>query len=82
MHVELPAEQQAIIESLVASGRFASLSDALCTAIDLLISREELCQRVQVGIEQADRGELADHDTVFSQLRLMASAAEQSERGR
>ncbi len=80
MHIDLPAEQQTFIENLVASGRFSSQNDAICEAVRLLISREQLKQKVQVGIEQADRGMLTDHDTVFGQLRMMA-AAQQSERG-
>jgi hypothetical protein len=39
-------------------------------AVRLLISREQLKQKVQVGIEQADHGMLLDHDTVFGQLRI------------
>jgi hypothetical protein len=39
-----------------------------------------LKQKIQVGIEQADRGLLTGHDTVFGQLRMMA-AAQQPERG-
>ena len=80
MHIELPAEQQTFIENLVASGRFSSPNDAICEAVRLLISREELKRKIQVGIEQADRGMLTDHDTVFGQLHMMA-AAQQPERG-
>lgn len=81
MHIELPAEQRAMVEGLVASGRFNSLNEAIGEAIELLVSREELKQTVQLGIEQADRGEIINHDTVFGQLRIMAAAAQQLERG-
>jgi putative addiction module CopG family antidote len=73
MHIDLPAEQQSFIENLVASGRFSSENEAMCESVRLLISREQLKQKVQVGIEQADRGVLFDHDTVFGQLRMMAT---------
>lgn len=33
---------------------------------------KELQQQIQVGVEQADQGEMIDHDTVFSQLRAIA----------
>jgi len=74
MNVELPAEQQVIIEDLVASGRFSSAGEALTEGLRLLVSSERLRQQVQVGIEQADRGELVDHVTVFGQLRTAAAA--------
>jgi antitoxin ParD1/3/4 len=76
MTVDLPAEQQAIIELLVASGRFSSAEEALTEGLRLLVSSERLRQQVQEGIEQADRGELVDHDTVFGQLRAMAAATQ------
>jgi putative addiction module CopG family antidote len=53
MHIDLPAEQQTFIENLVACGRFSSQNDAICEAVRLLISREQLKQKTQVGIEQA-----------------------------
>jgi len=76
MNVELPVEQQVIIEGLVASGRFSSAGEALTEGLRLLVSSERLRQQVQEGIEQADRGELVDHDTVFGQLRTVAAAIE------
>jgi putative addiction module CopG family antidote len=74
MQIDLPAEQQTFIENLVASGQFSSENHAMSEAVRLLISREQLKQAVQLGIEQADRGMLLDHDTVFGQLRMMATA--------
>lgn len=74
MNIDLPAEQQTFIDNLVASGQFASEKEAICEAVRLLISREELKQKIRVGIEQADLGMLTDHDTVFAQLRMMAAA--------
>jgi predicted transcriptional regulator len=48
----------------------------LTEGLRLLVSSERLRQQVQEGIEQADRGELVDHDTVFGQLRAMAAATQ------
>lgn len=76
MNVDLPAEQQAIIEFLVASGRFSSAEEAVTEGLRLLVSSERLRQQVQEGVEQADRGALVDHDTVFGQLRAMAAATQ------
>jgi|CXWL01.1.fsa_nt_gi putative addiction module CopG family antidote len=73
MEVNLPADQQAMIESLVASGRFPTTGDAISEGVRLLASTEKLRQQVQVGIEQADRGDVVDHDTVFSRLKAISS---------
>jgi antitoxin ParD1/3/4 len=76
VNLQLPAEQQAFIESLVETGRFSSVNEAISEAIRLLASQERLKQEIQVGIQQADRGDVVDHDTVFSQLRAMATELE------
>ena len=76
MEVNLPADQQAIVENLVASGRFPTGGDAISEGVRLLASTERLRQQVQVGIEQADRGDMVDHDTVFARLTAMALAAQ------
>ncbi len=73
MHIQIPQEQQAIVEGLVAAGRFSSVQEAISEGIRLLASSEKLRQEVQVGKDQADRGELIDHDTVFAQLKAMAT---------
>ncbi len=75
MNVQIPQEQQAIVEELVAAGRFSSVQEAISEGIRLLASNEKLRLEIQVGIDQADRGELFDHDTVFAQLKTMAAEA-------
>jgi antitoxin ParD1/3/4 len=75
MNIRLPQEEQSIVEALVSSGRFASPEDAVAEGIRLLASNERLRREVQLGIDQADRGEVHDHDTVFDQLRAMAVKA-------
>ena len=72
MEVHLPIEQPEIEESLVASGRFPSVIDAILEGVRLLASSERLRQQVQKGIEQADRGDLVEHDTVFARLKALA----------
>lgn len=81
MNIELPREEIASIDSLVAAGRFSSAEEAIREGIRLLVSREKLRQQVQAGIDQADRGELTDHDTVFAELRAMAAAAQEDVAG-
>ncbi len=80
MNIELPADQQAFLADLVATGRYGSVGEAVREGVDLLISREDLKQQIQLGIDQADRGELIDHDTVFRYVRRLASAADESAR--
>jgi putative addiction module CopG family antidote len=69
MNIQLPAEQQAFIDKLVADHRFSTAGDAVSEAIRLLASREQLHEQIQVGVEEAARGEVVDHDTVFAGLR-------------
>jgi len=76
MNVELPSDLQTLAESLIASGRFSSVGEVLSEGVRLLASQERLRQQVEVGIEQADRGEVVDHDTVFTHLRRMVTAAQ------
>jgi len=73
VNIQIPQDQLAMAEGLVAAGRFSSLDEVVAKGIRLLASSEQLRQQVQVGVEQADNGELVDHDTVFSQLRAMAA---------
>jgi putative addiction module CopG family antidote len=75
VEIQLPEEHLAIIEDLVASGRFLSAEDAVLEGIRLLAANERLRSHVQVGIDQSERGDVHDHDTVFAQLKAMASQA-------
>ena len=75
MEVQLPADQQAMVEGLVAAGRFSTVDDAISEALRLLNSAEKLKQEVKLGIDQADAEQLLDHDTVFGRLKIMAENA-------
>ena len=76
MEIQLPEEHRSVIESLVASGRFSSAEDAVLEGVRLLAANERLRSEVQIGIDQAERGDVHDHATVFAQLRAMARQAE------
>jgi len=65
MEINLPPAQQAIIESLVSTGRFKSVDDVISEGVKLLATTETLRQKVQLGIDQADRDEVDDHNSVF-----------------
>ena len=75
MNIQLPQDQRTAIEALVSTGRFGSVQEAVSEGVRLLVSNEKLREAVQVGIDQANNGELHDHDTVFEQLKAMAVKA-------
>ena len=75
MDIQLPQNQQLAIEALINSGRFGSVQEAVTEGVRLLVSNEKQREVVQVGIDQADNGELHDHDTVFAHLKAMAAEA-------
>ena len=80
MNIDLPQEQRAFIHSLVDSGRFSSADEVIGEGIRLLVAQEQLRQQVEIGIEEADRGNLVDHDTVFAYLKSLATAAQHRSR--
>ena len=69
MQISLPPEQQSFIENLVQTGRFSSTDEAISECVRRLMTQEQLKKQVDVGIQQADRGEVMGHDTVFANLR-------------
>ena len=75
MDIRLQQHQQSAIEAMVTGGRFGSVQEAVSEGIRLLVSNEKLREAVQVGIDQANNGELHDHDTVFAHLRAIAVEA-------
>ena len=75
MEIQLPEEHRSVIEGLVASGRFLSAEDAVLEGVRLLAANERLRSHVQVGIDQAEREDVHDHETVFAELKAMASHA-------
>lgn len=73
MNINLSPDTQAFIENLVQSGRFTSADDVIGESVRLLVSRERLREQIELGVEQADRGDLLDHDEVFAHLRTRAA---------
>lgn len=75
--VALPEDLEAFVRQRVASGRFASASDVVQEALTLLERRErdrdaaldEIRREIQLGIEQADAGQLRDGEEVFAEIR-------------
>ena len=75
--VALPEALDAFVHQRVASGRFASASDVVQEALTLLERRErdrdaaldEIRREIQLGIDQADAGQLRDGAAVFAEIR-------------
>lgn len=66
MKVTLPADLEDLVERLVTTGRYGSAQAVLETALRRLDEddrhNEWLCEAVAVGVEAADRGDLASFD--------------------
>ncbi len=83
MNVSLTPELEQLIHKKVESGLYLSASEVVREALRLLEERdrlnalklEELRKEIQVGIDQADRGELLDGPEVFAKLRKKVGTA-------
>jgi antitoxin ParD1/3/4 len=81
MNVSLTPELEEFVQSRVASGRYQTASEVVREGLRLLEEREqsratalkELRAKIRCGIEQADRGELLDGDTVFEEVRQLSA---------
>jgi antitoxin ParD1/3/4 len=81
MNVSLTPELEQFVQSLVASGRYQTASEVVREGLRLLEEREqaretalnELRAKIRRGIEQADRGELLEGDTVFEEIRQLSA---------
>ena len=77
MNVSLTPELERLVHEKVESGLYNSASEVVREALRLLRERdelqrmrlEELRREIQIGIDQADRGELLDGETVMADLR-------------
>lgn len=77
MDISLTPKLEKFVESKVASGEFGSASEVIQEALHLMDEvekeeqqkLEELRREIQIGIDEADRGELFDFDEVIQELR-------------
>ena len=82
MNVSLTPELERLIHKKVESGLYLSASEVVREALRLLderdklqaLKQEELRREIQIGIDQADRGELLDGTEVFEKLRTKVRA--------
>ena len=76
MKIFLGREARKFIEEQVESGRYSSPSDVMGEALRLLSEKErirakyvaELKEKIRVGIEASERGEVVDGEEVFAEL--------------
>lgn len=76
MNVSLNPALEQFIRSQVESGKYASSDEVIHAGLKLLEEREriykgrfeDLRQEIMLGIEAAERGEVIDGETVFTEL--------------
>ena len=77
MNLTLTPEQAQIIQAQIQSGRFTNPEEAIELALHLLERSnesyaewvEETRQKIQVAVDQVDRGEWVDGETAIAQLK-------------
>src|ERR1700685_4591448 len=88
LNVSLTPELEQFVQSRVASGRFQTASEVVREGLRLLEERElaremalkELRAKIRRAVEQADRGDLLDGDSVFEEIRHL-SASRRTKKG-
>jgi antitoxin ParD1/3/4 len=82
MNVSLTPELEKLVERKVRSGRYQSASEVIREGLRLLedhdrlreMRLEEVRRKIQVGIDELDRGEGIDGETVFAELKKKSEA--------
>ncbi len=77
MSIALTPSQEQLLERLVSTGRYGSAAEVLDAALHLLEERErhyeqwleKTRQKIQVGIDELERGEGLDGEAVVERLR-------------
>jgi antitoxin ParD1/3/4 len=77
LNVSLTPEAQTFIQKQLSKGKYRSTDEILLAGLNLLAAREaseqeryaELRQDIEVGLAEADRGELIDGEDVFDRLQ-------------
>jgi antitoxin ParD1/3/4 len=77
MNIQIKPELEQIIEAQIATGKYTNPEDVISKALKLLLEWdkgyqnwvEETREKVDIAIEQLDRGEGINGDVVISQLR-------------
>lgn len=78
MDLNLPVEANDFVKSLVAQGKYQSEEAAVVDGIRLLKGREELRAKIATGVDQLDRGESFDEESVFDEVEAEITRIESS----
>ncbi|MEA5601216.1 type II toxin-antitoxin system ParD family antitoxin [Nostoc sp. UHCC 0252] len=76
MNISLTPELEQLVKDKVSSGKYHSISEVMGEALRLLEERDrirdqrlaELKAKIQVGIEELERGEGIDGEEVFAEI--------------
>jgi len=82
MTIQLTEQREQLVRALMQGGRFASEDEVIDAALQLLQERDDearladLRREIAIGIEEADRGELAPFDphATLARVRSRQSA--------
>ena len=80
MASDISPENQQYLDQAVANGTYPSEAQALDEAVELLRKRDQLRAEVNVGMAEAERGELLPEEEVFDRLEKRARQIEANAR--
>jgi antitoxin ParD1/3/4 len=73
MNIAITPEIERLVHGIFAGGGYATESEVVAAALQLLQQRNNLRTYLKQGAAELDRGERLDGDDVFSELRRRAA---------
>jgi putative addiction module CopG family antidote len=73
MAIEITPEVESLVQGIYASGQYASESDVITAALQLLRHHEQLRRDLQQGCDEIDGGERLKGVEVFAELRELTT---------
>jgi len=81
MNLDLPSEVNDFVKDLVSQGRYDSEESAVVEGVRLLMTREKLRAEIQTGVNQLDKGQWSDEETVFAEVNAEIDDIEAKQQG-
>lgn len=86
LSIDLSPDADLLVRKIVASGRFASASEAVHEGLRLLAAcqgetRAKLRDDIEVGWRQSTKGQVVDGPAVFAEIRALSKARRNKSRG-
>ncbi|MBW4695127.1 MAG: type II toxin-antitoxin system ParD family antitoxin [Lyngbya sp. HA4199-MV5] len=72
MSIVLKPEHEQLVQAQLATGKYATADDVIIAALKLLEREQQLealRQKIAIGTDQIQRGQVVDGETVFAQLQ-------------